>query len=189
MRGEYCWQPSRKCRSSGSSPHAWGILTPKRSTAGPSRFIPTCVGNTHRASAGGAHRPVHPHMRGEYSEYALSKMGLLGSSPHAWGIREGEARQCGQPRFIPTCVGNTSCPFTESLIETVHPHMRGEYAAAQFGQQQARGSSPHAWGIRVSSSFNYAPNRFIPTCVGNTRRRSSASSRRAVHPHMRGEYV
>jgi len=31
---------------------------------------------------------VHPHMRGEYSNYGLSLNDIIGSPPHTWGIHE-----------------------------------------------------------------------------------------------------
>ena len=91
----------------GSPPRAWGIHLQRKAQAAHPRFTPTCVGNT-PARAGRRRRwPVHPHVRGEYartrSEIALP----LGSPPRAWGIRGGRDRGAGQPRFTPTCVGNT----------------------------------------------------------------------------------
>ena len=77
--------------------------------SGHGRFIPTCVGNTVPARPAGGWRPVHPHVRGEY-QYEVGSVALeVGSSPRAWGIR-GPALAFRRPcRFIPTCVGNTTC--------------------------------------------------------------------------------
>ena len=72
-------------------------------------------------------------------------------------------------RFIPTCVGNTA-----SIAE----------ATAALG-----GSSPRAWGIPMYNQLTGACARFIPTCVGNTSGDSESCSIRAVHPHVRGEYI
>ena len=47
---------------------------------------------------------------------------------------------------------------------------------------------PHAWGIQRAAHAAGRLRRFIPTCVGNTGRRTCKNQCRAVHPHMRGEY-
>ena len=72
----------------------------------------------------------------------------LGSSPHAWGIREARPPFVGIDRFIPTCVGNTRNGPHPALLRSVHPHMRGEYAAIFAFFLGRLGSSPHAWGIQ-----------------------------------------
>ena len=66
--------------------------------------------------------------------------------------------------------------------------MRGEYVSIGWGKNPTGGSSPHAWGIPQREEHVHKGGRFIPTCVGNTRRRSAAPEKSAVHPHMRGEY-
>ena len=93
------------------------------------RFIPTCVGNTDILLTSKEKSTVHPHVCGEYAGVAAPpapaprfiptcvgntaaaccmRIGIDGSSPRVWGIREAQsvARECA--RFIPTCVGNTS---------------------------------------------------------------------------------
>ena len=149
MRGEYCTARRKRSRSLGSSPHAWGIRSPRPMHHGSWRFIPTCVGNTPAAMRWPWSSAVHPHMRGEYDWSALWRDVLHGSSPRAWGILSVESSQQGATRFIPTCVGNTSCSGGRQSWRPVHPHVRGEYAH------------------RRSSCWAY--RRFIPTCVGNTR--------------------
>ena len=94
---------------------------------------------------------------------------------------------------------------------TVHPHLRGEYTSSPSMPESSDGSSPLAWGIRGDRlPFRTLHSRFIPTCVGNTTAnyrvrtdaggssplawgiRDSVSTifqRRAVHPHLRGEYA
>ncbi len=54
----------------------------------------------------------------------------------------------GQPRFIPTCVGQTSIRNKTWL--------------------NAPGSSPHAWGRLQAFNADVQLFRFIPTCVGQT---------------------
>ena len=71
MRGEYSRDASISSCRIGSSPHAWGILRRGSIMTEDSRFIPTCVGNTHGRHAASESCPVHPHMRGEYMPRAL----------------------------------------------------------------------------------------------------------------------
>ncbi len=199
MRGEYIEIDSCIAAIDGSSPHAWGILElPKRlkgmTAVHPHmrgeydhfigqvpaivRFIPTCVGNTLPSIKTMLPRPVHPHMRGEYALARLTRLsptrfiptcvgnthapcriarGGGGSSPHAWGIRR---RNCCW------CRGRS-----------VHPHMRGEYDFGIYSRTNYRAVHPHMRGeymqVRAAAC---APERFIPTCVGNTPALSHRSS-------------
>ena len=153
----------------GSSPHAWGTRKVVPWAQPPTRFIPTCVGNTFPCggSAGGA--PVHPHMRGEHVNVVLWLKLCLGSSPHAWGTHKDGRRIARVHRFIPTCVGNTqSWPLAPSP-SSVHPHMRGEHPRRRRTSACKTGSSPHAWGTHAVLQATKCQRRFIPTCVGNTR--------------------
>ena len=189
MRGEYFTVQSSHDMTSGSSPHAWGIQLFKGLTLAYRRFIPTCVGNTFWFCLAPTHRPVHPHMRGEYllrpqcsegintvhphmrGEYKLVyhfAVSHCGSSPHAWGIHCFLLLSVYCVRFIPTCVGNTQSVSSSLQGYSVHPHMRGEYCLYAYSSTLAL--------------------RFIPTCVGNTVCSYKEQGQLTVHPHMRGEY-
>ena len=87
MRGEYVVTVAPAEQDIGSSPHAWGILYIQLANQKPSRFIPTCVGNTVPRSIQHLTSAVHPHMRGEYVRAFCHRSVMDGSSPHAWGIR------------------------------------------------------------------------------------------------------
>ena len=65
--------------------------------------------------------------------------------------------------------------------------MRGEHFGRFANHAVDCGSSPHAWGTQPGPGSRQEPGRFIPTCVGNTLRRSTPGSA-SVHPHMRGEH-
>jgi len=71
-----------------------------------------------------------------------------GLSPHARGIRVLHQRFAVVAGFIPAYAGNT--PFGCALGNwgTVHPRIRGEYAAMAEGMNFIGGSSPHTRGIR-----------------------------------------
>src|SRR5262245_22266255 len=177
----------------------------------PSRFTPTCVGNTNWSR--------------------LPPRSAAGSPPHAWGIPGHRPGTRGAGRFTPTCVGNTCDPsgaacitlrFTPTCVGNtttwsapalvlsgspphawgirraapspaggipVHPHMRGEYIVSLAELMEGKGSPPHAWGIQAILRLQSAQIRFTPTCVGNTPASASIRSRPTVHPHMRGEYA
>ena len=152
----------------GSSPRAWGILTSRNGINTIKRFIPTCVGNTSQMTPAALASTVHPHVRGEYPALAALQRGQRGSSPRAWGIQKYHCDLHGRPRFIPTCVGNTSSWAVRPRGVAVHPHVRGEYCMKKCAVLNKIGSSPRAWGIPQLVSACRRPERFIPTCVGNT---------------------
>ena len=89
---------------------------------------------------------------------------------------------------LPTCVGNTTKIMGGMFELPVHPHVRGEYRRRAATLSTCCGSSPRAWGIPQAMPYPALAGRFIPTCVGNTWWPATASSIRAVHPHVRGEY-
>ena len=91
-----------------------------------------------------------------------------GSPPRAWGILDNSLPVRQNQRFTPTCVGNTQRSWEEETGPI--------------------GSPPRAWGIPLLSKLFGLGGRFTPTCVGNTIQRFQDLRRRAVHPHVRGEY-
>ena len=91
-------------------------------------------------------------------------------------------------RFIPTCVGNTVVVRGIFTQFAVHPHVRGEYITVSPMPDALLGSSPRAWGIQQTERRLGLLDRFIPTCVGNTRTSPDCEVACAVHPHVRGEY-
>ena len=146
------------------------------------------MGNTTRSTAGTRRTPVHPHIRGEYSNASCNIWRALGSSPHPWGIRLTSPVTMICSRFIPTSVGNTDDGDYFVILDTVHPHIRGEYEIACEAEDDFYGSSPHPWGIPFLSTGSTTKARFIPTSVGNTRYIHQLRQCVAVHPHIRGEY-
>ena len=130
VRGEYDVLACFAYIAPGSSPRAWGIPRPMPCAGYQRRFIPTCVGNTSIARRSFHNWTVHPHVRGEYNPLFREVRQTSGSSPRAWGIRQSYIVFDYIIRFIPTCVGNTQPPYNDTVFCTVHPHVRGEYAAA-----------------------------------------------------------
>ena len=133
MRGEYRMTLNEIPVAVGSSPHAWGIRKSPWPESRPPRFIPTCVGNTPPDPPDQFFLSVHPHMRGEYPRVSTWPADSGGSSPHAWGILFLIINTRVKLRFIPTCVGNTTCTANCPTGWPVHPHMRGEYRFFRSG--------------------------------------------------------
>ena len=88
-RGEHQrrqWHPPPQ---RGSSPRAWGTLVRSGALADLERFIPTSVGNTMRPIPTPPGSTVHPHERGEHEFRSGLSEARIGSSPRAWGTRQG----------------------------------------------------------------------------------------------------
>ena len=153
------------------------------------RFIPTYVGHTLKALSRAPKPAVHPHIRGAYrSDFWGGEM-MDGSSPHTWGIHAVLAGHGLQNRFIPTYVGHTqNLPHPVETL-AVHPHIRGAYVRPPLSSDMVSGSSPHTWGIQLSSRGWPRSRRFIPTYVGHTEESQNQALRCTVHPHIRGAYT
>ena len=50
------------------------------------------------------------------------------------------------------------------------------------------GSSPPAWGTRLTNSWGSVAHGLIPTCVGNTSTGQYGKHHQKAHPHLRGEH-
>ena len=128
-RGEHITMIARKPPLIGSSPLAWGTFYTLHAYRPGARFIPTGVGNMEQVQSDTPHRAVHPHWRGEHTNYHSFLVDLNGSSPLAWGTFLFRFIPPPLDRFIPTGVGNMWEPWTEN-----------HYIA---------GSSPLAWGTCI----------------------------------------
>ena len=151
-------------------------------------FIPTCVGNTPLQCLARVIWSVHPHVCGEHASFRCRECGAVGSSPRVWGTLGARNTHSRKSRFIPTCVGNTGIRWLERLVVAVHPHVCGEHPKHPHDQGSTGGSSPRVWGTRQDWRASGWPNRFIPTCVGNTLFGTQAVSSASVHPHVCGEH-
>ena len=96
-------------RGVGSSPRVWGTRIRSRRADRTWRFIPTCVGNTRSSRRRHHHQAVHPHVCGEHLSCRTGRFNLYGSSPRVWGTQWACLALNRNSRFIPTCVGNTTC--------------------------------------------------------------------------------
>ena len=111
----------------GSSPRVWGTQRPGHGQRRGERFIPTCVGNTEGADTNRRSDPVHPHVCGEHIAILNQFAICHGSSPRVWGTPHNGQTKVTIPRFIPTCVGNTSALAFSGMRAPVHPHVCGEH--------------------------------------------------------------
>ncbi len=140
----------------GSLPRAWGILECLMSIR-ELRFTPTCVGNTSIAPETDVPPPFTPRVGNTFS---LPFIGF-GSPPRAWGIPS-QQRERLVHRFTPRAWGNTKIVCTWPC--PVHPHVRGEYRSSVRCQ-----STPvHPTCVGIPLVLSVQPQRFTPTCVGNT---------------------
>ena len=167
MRGERKVPPVDVIPASGSSPHARGTPSWRRSASGRSRFIPACAGNAIWLVMPPPLPPVHPRMRGERTQIAAAEYAETGSSPHARGTPRTAAANRARWRFIPACAGNARHPASIRSWTTVHPRMRGERCGSRMKVKRTAGSSPHARGTRREGRGCSHECRFIPACAGN----------------------
>ncbi len=189
VRGDYLYAVFAALRHGGSPPRAWGLHTDVDASQIVQRFTPTCVGTTYGDSDSHEKRPVHPHVRGDYSNYFNPPPFIVGSPPRAWGLPHQERLPEQAWRFTPTCVG-TTCGYSPSQLGwSVHPHVRGDYTNQASAETGDAGSPPRAWGLRAADCARRQAFRFTPTCVGTTSCCSIASSALTVHPHVRGDYT
>ena len=194
----------------GSSPHTWGIQGMDGRRLRIVRFIPTYVGHTCRALRPPAPGSVHPHIRGAYFCTAVLSWQFLGSSPHTWGIHYTKLLFGQTNRFIPTYVGPTYSSPLSWKPYSVHPHIRGAYAAMAARIQQLERFIPTYVGHtcpgiftgafvavhpHIRGAYGFEPSqtesesRFIPTYVGHTPTISQSVPPVPVHPHIRGAYA
>ena len=130
---------------------------------------------------------VHPHVHGELLVVRDGVLLAVGSSPRAWGTHLHHRDRVDSGRFIPTCMGNSVVLSRGSCADPVHPHVHGELPGLSGGRTFPNGSSPRAWGTPRRPGQLPRSDRFIPTCMGNSRGGSANKATGTVHPHVHGE--
>ena len=129
-----------------SSPRAWGCFWPLVFHNWIFSVFPTCVGVF--LSIASLHSVFHrlPHVRGGVSSVLLSRPGLNGSSPRAWGCFH-VVPDCGHNGLVfPTCVGVFPKPALLRRNRRSLPHVRGGVSFALYRADFGTRSSPRAWG-------------------------------------------
>ena len=171
----------------GSPPRAWGQLCSCLDIGRRLRFTPTCVGTTRAYSPKYSIAAVHPHVRGDNMGTVEPSREGCGSPPRAWGQLNEYADIAAFCRFTPTCVGTTHMAWQNSLLKTVHPHVRGDNYKWASKKGKWYGSPPRAWGQRALLTSRGRAGRFTPTCVGTTCAPLYRWIYATVHPHVRGD--
>ncbi len=178
-------------RRVGLSPRAWGTGFLRNTVGIGGGFIPTCVGNSRGANAARRGGAVHPHVCGEQMTTLPEAKSSGGSSPRVWGTGSRIPGCSRRSRFIPTCVGNRKPDSRMLSALAVHPHVCGEQSAGVHVGVVDYGSSPRVWGtVRWRPPRQgrcHRRQRFIPTCVGNSRAWCRTQTTPTVHPHVCGE--
>ena len=151
---------------SGSPPRAWGQCRGRGRGRAPARFTPTGVGTMARRRRLTGRRSVHPHGRGDNADSAPSWALSVGSPPRAWGQYRAQFDDDIAHRFTPTGVGTIIVPHTVLTNAAVHPHGRGDNAAALARAVVGYGSPPRAWGQLLDNPRLRCYSRFTPTGVG-----------------------
>ena len=173
--------------SVGSSPRVRGTRGGTAQQTYWRRFIPACAGNASAPAAGRTQSPVHPRVCGERSASLPMRANNHGSSPRVRGTLAYRQGVASLGRFIPACAGNARRNSSANVLATVHPRVCGERWRRTGVAKVAIGSSPRVRGTRWPEQRRHAGLRFIPACAGNASLRSSALSRRSVHPRVCGE--
>ncbi len=107
IHGEYLVQTVHALPLLGSPPHTWGIRYEMILSPAGTRITPTYMGNTTDRSCGSPAIQDHPHIHGEYVGSIVSKMAIVGSPPHTWGIPDFGFDDVIPDRITPTYMGNT----------------------------------------------------------------------------------
>ena len=90
-------------------------------------------------------------------------------------------------RNIPTWVGRSTAPCRAEDGGAEHPHVGGEKVMPVTVMVETAGTSPRGWGEEGGDVNDLGTQRNIPTWVGRSGTRSTASCGWAEHPHVGGE--
>ncbi len=187
--GEHPAQSTQEASSIGSSPHARGTCSIRRTHSIDSRFIPARTGNMNFVISPVDCIPVHPRTHGEHLLEVNWLQYAGGSSPHARGTSRFELPERIPDRFIPARTGNIRGSVLLDYPNAVHPRTHGEHTYQLVLCHRHAGSSPHARGTYAMSQTSTAPNRFIPARTGNIVAGSRKAKNISVHPRTHGEHA
>ena len=170
-----------------SPPRAWGQRQGDGRRHLRGRFTPTCVGTTQTGGLVPRSESIHPHVRGDNRGVYDAIVVFPDSPPRAWGQRRGYDEAYSGYRFTPTCVGTTCSGRFGRWGTAIHPHVRGDNAEREEGENPIFDSPPRAWGQPPRSRRGWTQSRFTPTCVGTTKRLRKGKNGETIHPHVRGD--
>ncbi len=130
----------------GSPPRAWGQCVIEIIANKYLRFTPTCVGTIGNMVTPASVVTVHPHVRGDNRNTHCTPSPHNGSPPRAWGQYITIFVNHPTARFTPTCVGTMCNRARKIIIDSVHPHVRGDNVSSASNLKLLNGSPPRAWG-------------------------------------------
>ena len=185
--GELAQHPLQFRQDRGSSPRVWGTRGVPDCCVYGLRFIPACVGNSHRWARTRMPAAVHPRVCGELRRRTCPYRASSGSSPRVWGTHCVSVCDPPSSRFIPACVGNSHHSDSGSGCSSVHPRVCGELPFLDRLHPYQIGSSPRVWGTLRDRASADSSRRFIPACVGNSRFVPTPILLWPVHPRVCGE--
>ena len=175
--------------SLGTSPVAWGEHPHPHLPSGCARYIPSRLGRAREADGGGEGLAVHPQSPGESEREGVSADMSRGTSPVAWGERDGLCAAARGMRYIPSRLGRATCSATALARPAVHPQSPGESRQESVQAALSVGTSPVAWGERRHSVRCHTRGRYIPSRLGRARLGGRAARGGAVHPQSPGESI
>ena len=110
-----------------------------------------------------------------------------GTPPRAWGSGAAEGDSGEAERDTPTCVGISIHSWRQLSSFAGHPHVRGDQRRSRSSMARSLGTPPRAWGSGQLRQQGDHGLRDTPTCVGISHAEAGQASRRAGHPHVRGD--
>ena len=165
----------------------WGQADVEYSTTESSRIIPTRVGTRRAEVARFLKSEDHPHACGDKNTPRLRFLRPTGSSPRVWGQALRVHHRRIQAGIIPTRVGTSNIYISFRHKPQDHPHACGDKASKLCVKQRFRGSSPRVWGQVVLYHKGYQVSGIIPTRVGTSFSRCTATQSMRDHPHACGD--
>ena len=176
-------------RSTGSSPLARGLRTPRTNLGVPRRIIPARAGFTSFGSSRLVGRRDHPRSRGVYGAGGPAPGAGQGSSPLARGLPGGTGGGRPSPGIIPARAGFTGKATIRGLRRPDHPRSRGVYFLPSVPRLVRGGSSPLARGLRGAGRAGRPGARIIPARAGFTLGCRFRVREYGDHPRSRGVYL
>ena len=154
--GDYASAAAWSLELAGPSPRVWGLR--------------------HYPGKGGARPAVHPHACGDYGFVDRTEGALNGPSPRVWGLPRTDRQLEVRKLVHPHACGDYCCsPSLSGTHIGPSPRVWGLRAWPQWMRRRF-GPSPRVWGLQLPRGLGPASPRSIPTRVGTTATRGTATA-------------
>ena len=173
----------------GSSPLARGLPRTIAASERRSGIIPARAGFTCQGPRRTGRARDHPRSRGVYLRDKFTAPTLVGSSPLARGLREGDGVVSRRRGIIPARAGFTCFRFVAFRVSRDHPRSRGVYHPSAGRRVPPGGSSPLARGLPIPPCASDDGDGIIPARAGFTSTVDGVDLRARDHPRSRGVYM